>query len=102
MLAVCSCLCGSTDKLLRGFLNKSGYKEWMEIDIYKGKEKTKKLLDMLPQYPEIGELRNFVEKSSKWAVIIGFDGQFCKWADISRGGVKAKVDAEIIIQQFGN
>lgn len=102
MLAVCSCQCGSTDSLLRRFLQRHGYQDWLGITIYKGKDKSKKLLDTLPQFPEIDMLRNFLDNSSKWAVIIGYDDQFCRWADISHGGVKTSIDAEFIVKNFGN
>lgn len=102
MIAVCSCLCGSTDSLLRNFLRRNGYQDWMGITIYKGKEKSRKLIASLPGFDELSMLDNFVSNSSKWAVIIGYDDTTCRWEDISRGGVKSAINAEFLVEKYGN
>lgn len=99
-IAVCSCLCGGTNSLLRNFLRESDYSDWLNIPIAKGREKTLMLLERLPNYPEVEMLANFVRGASKWAVIIGWDDQGCKWGDISHGGTKAAIDTEAIVRHF--
>ena len=101
MIACCGCMCGSTDNLVRNFLHRAGYDGWFDIQIYKGREKSLILLDKLPQYPEIDMLRNFLKDASKWAVIIGWDEEACRWADIAHGGQKAAIDAGFLVDQFG-
>jgi hypothetical protein len=45
-------------------------------------------------------LRNFLNKSSKWSVIIGYDDQGCKWSDIAHGGAKSQIEAELVVSTF--
>lgn len=100
-IRVCGCMCGSTDNLIRGFLERNGFKDWATISIPKGKEKSKWMVSTLPQYPEMQMLNNFLDTASKWAVILGFDDEGnCRWADIAHGGEKSKIDAEFILREF--
>ena len=101
MLATCGCYCGSTDNLIRNFLKAHGYQDWMTIPIAKGKERSRAMLNILPQYPEVQMLDNFLKDASKWAVIIGWDDTSCRWADIAHGGPKAGIDAGFLVDQFG-
>ena len=101
MLAICSCQCGSTDSLIRNFLHDAGYANWMDITIYKGREKSLSLLNRIPQYPEIDMLRNFLKDASKWAVIIGWDGDMCRWSDIAHNATKSRIEAEFIVKKLG-
>ena len=100
-IACCGCQCGSTDSLIRNTLKNGGYEEWLNVPIAKGKSQSRSLLSSLPQLPEIRMLDSFLERASKWAVIIGWDGESCRWADVAHGGVKSKIEAEFIIKEFG-
>lgn len=100
MIAAISCLCGGSGSLIRNFLHSAGYPDWMNIPIHQGKEKSLALLNQLPPAPEKDMLQNLLKNSSKWAVIIGYDGQNCKWSDISRGGEKTRIEAEFVVNTF--
>lgn len=100
MIAVCSCQCGSTDNLIRNFLKRNGYLDWASIPIEKGRDKSFSLLSYIPPYPEVDMLKNFLKNSSKWAVIIGWDDEKCKWSDISHGGPKEHIEAEFVVKTF--
>ena len=99
-LAVCACMCGSSDSLVRNFLKSAGYQDWANISIVKGKDRSRALLNSLPPAPELQMLDNFLKDSSKWAVIIGYNGNMCRWSDIAHGGVKSKIEAEFLVKQF--
>lgn len=100
MIAVCGCECGSTDSLLRGFLRANGYKDWLMVPVIKGKEKSLRMLRGIPQYPEVEMLQNYVKNASKWAVVIGYNDSTCRWADLTHGKEKSRVDASLIIETF--
>lgn len=101
-LAVCSCLCGGSESLIRNFLKNNGYPEWLSIKIYKNKDKSRLLLTTLPQYPEIQELDNFIQNNSKWAVVIGYNENGCRWVDLSHPKPTTKVDGQHIVETFTN
>lgn len=86
--------------MVRNFLQRAGYQDWLSIPIVQGKEKSLALLDTIPQYPEVGMLRNYLGDVSKWAVIIGHDGQMCRWSDITHGGPKTQIEAEFVVKNF--
>lgn len=100
MIKVCSCLCGSTDSLIRNCLKNNGYQDWMTIPIIKGKEKSRHLVASLPQFPEAQMLDHFLENASKWAVIIGWNENGMRWADIAHNGSQSRIEAEFIIGTF--
>lgn len=99
-LIVVTCNCGSVEQRARGFLKRVGYEDWINIPVHKGKEKTMKAIQYLPHYTEIDMLKNFLANASKYVVILGYDGEDCKWSDISHGGTKAEIDAEFIVKRF--
>ncbi len=101
MIACCACTCGSADKKIRTRLEKHGYKDALTIPIPRGKEKSNRMINSLPQFPEINMLREHLKKTSKFTVIIGYDEHSCKWVDLSNGnGTVIGVEAELIIKQF--
>ena len=102
MIIACSCTCGSVDKKIRNALKASGYSGWLDIKIYQGKEKSLSLLNTIPQYPEVDMLRSFLQKASKWAVILGYEGNSCRWSDIAHNNPKSSIEAEFIIKEFGS
>lgn len=99
-IACCTCLCHSSPTLIRNFLHQAGYPDWMNIPIAEGKQKSRSLLTRLPQYPEVQALDHFLENSSKWAVIIGWNENGCRWADIAHQAAVSKIDARLIIETF--
>lgn len=100
MISVCSCHCGGSQSLIRGFLKSIRYDDWMNIPIHQGKEKSLSLLNQLPPTDEKEMLKNFLKDASKWAVIIGYNDQACKWSDIAHNGAKSRIEAEFVVMNF--
>lgn len=99
-IATCSCHCGSVDQLIRGFLQSTGYEGWATIPIEKGKNRSLAMLDYLPQFPELDMLRSFLKDASKWAVVVGYNENGCRWSDIAHNGPKSRIEAELVVQNF--
>lgn len=101
MLKVVSCQCGSSDNLIRGKMAKFHCDQALTIPIAKGKERSLSVLNTLPQFPEVAELRPYIEAHSKWAIIIGYDDERMKWVDLANGSyLKNDVDAELLLTHF--
>lgn len=101
MLKVVSCQCGSSDNLIRGKLAKFHCNQALTISIIKGKEKSLSALNTLPQFPEVADLRLYIEAHSKWAIIIGYDDERLKWVDLANGSyLKNDVDVELLLTHF--
>lgn len=99
-LAVITCQCGSTTNMARNFLKSAGYQDWLTIPVIQGKEKSRRVLERIPRFPEIEMLDNFLEDASKWVVIIGWNERGCRWSDIAHNAPKSKIEAEYIVQNF--
>ena len=99
-IVACSCLCGGSNSLIQTFLKKSGYQGWLSLDIPKGKEKSRRLLTTVPQFPEVQALDNYIQKNSKWAIILGYNENGCRWVDLSHATPTTKVDGQHIIETF--
>lgn len=99
-IGIVACHCGSSDSLVRGFLKRIGYQNWMDIPIYKGREKSLSFVNQLPPAPEKEMLKSFLKDASKWAVIIGYDGESMKWSDIAHNGSKSRIEAEFVVKNF--
>ena len=100
MLIVITCACGSVDSLVRNFLKSIRYENWMTIPIAKGKEKSLSMVNLLP--PSAGKrmLQSFLKNASKWAVIVGYDEDECRWSDIAHNGEKSRIEAEVLVDYF--
>lgn len=95
-----TCLCGSSESLVRNFLKSIDYSGWIDVPIYKGKEKSINIVNQLPPAPEKEMLQAFLKNASKWAVIIGYNDTGMKWSDIAHGGAKTKIEAELVVRNF--
>lgn len=100
MIKVVTCMCGSVTNMARNFLKSAGYKDWLTIPIVQGKEKSRRVLEQLPSFPEVEMLDNFLKNASKWVVIIGYDNEACRWSDIAHNAPKSRIEAEYIVQNF--
>lgn len=101
MIVAIACHCGNSDNLIRTRLERYGYRDFLSIPIIKGKEKSLSKINTLPKYPEIDMLREHLRNASKWAVIIGYDGEMCRWTDLANGkAIKNNIDLELIISHF--
>lgn len=100
MIAICTCLCGGSESLVRNFLHSVNYPNWMSISTHQGKEKSLALLNQLPPAPEKEMLQTFIKNSSKWAVIVGFDQESVRWSDIAHNSAKSRIEAEFVVKTF--
>lgn len=102
MLFCVACQCGNADNWIRSKLRKFGCQGALSIPIAKGKEKALSVVSKLPQTQETTDLAAHIRNSSKFAIIVGTDGQSLRWVDVVNGHwVKNDVDAEFIIRDFG-
>ena len=99
-LAVVACMCGGSDSLVRNFLKRIGYKDWLSIPVEKGREKSLSVINQLPPTTEKEMLKNLLKNASKWAIIIGYDETSMKWSDISHNGPKSRIEAEALVHHF--
>ena len=100
MISIIACQCGSSDSLVRSFLKSINYKDWLDIPIKKGREKSLASFSQFPPTPEKEMLKNFLKDASKWAVIVGYSGTEMKWSDIAHNGAKSRIEAEFIVKKF--
>ena len=99
-ITVVACQCGSSDSMARNFLKSVGYPDWLDVPIYRGKEKSLAVLNQLPPVPEKEMLYSFLKGASKWVVIIGYSQDSMKWSDISHNAPKSTIEAEFVVKTF--
>lgn len=106
MIYVVTCTCGGADRTAREALRNGGVENPLEYPIYKGKKEAKsvvtQLISRLGTSNDLGALLGYIEKAGKFVVVIGVDPKkpSTRWADLSRGSIKEKLDGEIIIREF--
>lgn len=101
MIVCVACQCGSSDSLVRTRLERYGYADFLKVPIIKGKEKSLAKLNTLPQFDEIQMLKNHLKNASRWAVVIGYNDNICRWVDLANGkAIINNVDLELIISHF--
>ena len=104
MIKLIACDCGSSEQLIRQALHKYEYKNWAMEPIKKGKVASlSEIEELIRQYPDSTELKAlfaFVNNSSKWCVVLGYDSEMVRWSDISKHDMKSDIEAEAIISRF--
>ena len=101
-LACLACQCGGADNWIRSKLKKFNHPLALLIPITKGKEKCLSLLSTFPQTQNTTDLAAHIRNASKFAIIVGTDGESLRWVDVVNGTyIKNDVDAEFIIRDFG-
>lgn len=101
MIVCIACTCGSIDKLIRTRLEFCGYKDFLTIPIIRGKDKSNRVLNSLPQLPGVEMAREHLKKCSKYALVIGYDNTDCRWVDLAGGKAMVNnVELELIIGRF--
>ena len=101
-IAALACQCGGADSWIRSKLKKFGFKQALLIPITKGKEKCLRAVSTFPQTPATSDLAAHIRAATKFAIIVGTDGESLRWVDVVNGHyVKNDVDAEFIIRDFG-
>lgn len=101
MIVCIACTCGSIDKLIRTRLEFCGYDDFLTIPITRGKDKSNRVLNSLPQLPGVEMARDHLKKCSKYALVIGYDDNDCRWVDLAGGkAVVNNVELELVINRF--
>lgn len=101
-LTALACQCGGADNWIRAKLRKFGHPLALLIPITKGKEKCLAQISTFPQTQETTDLAAHIRNATKFAIIVGTDGESLRWVDVVNGTyVKNDVDAEFIIRDFG-
>lgn len=105
MLSIVTCDCGSAEQLVRQALHRYEYKNWAMEIIRKGKSasltEVERLIREFPDSPELKALFAYINNSSKWCVIVGYnDDGNASWSDISHNDMKSDVEAENIVNIF--
>lgn len=104
MILLLACSCNGVVPALRGILKNAGISDWLNFPICQGKKYALQTLDQFPDYYknllEWGALRNSINNRSSFAVVVGYDADNFKWADIALGDIKSKIDAEVIAKAY--
>lgn len=102
-IAALACQCGGADNWIRSKLKKFGFRQALLIPITKGKEKSLRQVATFPQTPNTLDLINHIKNATKFAIIVGTDGESLRWVDVVNGHyVVNDVNAEFIIRDYGN
>ena len=102
MLYSLNCRCAGSEPRMRTFLHECGYSGWQTIPATKGRSECLALIDRFPKHPELEKLKNHLKTHSSWSIVLGTDGTDYQWSDIGHSKLKEKLDAEIIVKDFGN
>lgn len=101
MIACVACTCGSVDKLIRSKLEFFGHRDFLTIPIVRGKDKSKSVINTLPQHVALDMLRSHLDSCSKFAVVIGYDDDDCRWVDLANGkAVQNNIELEMLLDRF--
>ena len=99
-IRIVACNCGSSEQVARRFLERAGYKDWMNAPIARGKEASRKIASSLSFFPEAQMLDNYLQGASKWVVIIGWNDKGCRWADLVHSPTKSEIEGQVIVETF--
>lgn len=96
-----ACTCGFSDRLIRTRLEHYGYRDFLTVPIIKGKEKSKSALNSIPQTEGVAMARNHLDNCSKYAIVLGYNNESCRWVDLANGkAVQNNIDLEFILRDF--
>ena len=102
LLLVCNC--SGSEGLVRSTLKEAGIVDWLEPPIVKGKNLSLQTLNQFPEYykelPQWGALYASINNRSSFAVIVGYDQDDFRWADVAMGDIKSKLDGEVIATKY--
>lgn len=97
-MLICNCPSGPTKayKFLEPLVE-----NWLDVPMYKGRQKC---IDFLLKFSDYGpipnEAINFIMKSGKFVIVVGWNDYKFRWADIGHGKVENSLDAEQIVREF--
>lgn len=105
MLYALCCRCANSEPRMRTFLHECHYDRWQTLPAVKGKRECLNFLETLPYSnfdKEIDKLKGYIRRQSSWSIVIGTDGTNYQWADLGHSKLKEKLDAEIIVKEYGD
>lgn len=102
MITAIACACGNSEKLIRSRLQAAGVKDYMSVPLAIGRDKSLKAVSILPQFPEIEVLPNYISSHSSYAVVIGYDAEGANWVDVTKDGEMGQLKLKVIIRDFTN
>lgn len=100
MISMLICRCPNAPTKAYKFLEPI-VENWMDIPVYNGMKECNEFLEKLQAYFEEDishEVSNFILKSSKYIIVVGWNKEKFEWVDIAHG--KNKEEAEIIVREF--
>lgn len=104
MIGLLSCECGGAEQLIRQALHRYEYRNWAMEPIKKGKtaslSEVERLIRKYPDSIELKALFSHINNNGKWSVVLGYNDDSVKWADISHNDMKSDVEAEVIVSNF--
>lgn len=101
---VCECL--GAENLVRSVFNEADIKDWLNVPVYKGdraKSVAKEIAEKYSMSKDAKLLDYYLSnRQGSFAVIVGYDPdtQIVKWADVSTGDVKSKIEGKVIARKF--
>lgn len=103
-LKILACNCGGAEPVARSVLQEAGVENWMTVDIHKGKEHCKTILNYFPEpfhkLLAFQGLLTHIEENSKYAVILGYDDEYLFWEDVASNSPIEVTRAKVIAQRF--
>lgn len=99
-----TCSCGGAVPMVRKVFKKAGIENWLDIPVYEGKRGLREFCESLTEVQKsmygYEVLMTHLENKGSYAIVVGISNDEFRWADIKGGGIKDKLDAEIIAQDF--
>ena len=103
MLAVVACTCGNSESLARRVLKEGGCERWLEVPIFKGKDKVREFAFLLQGHApqdKIDEIKHYVSDKSSYVVVVGYTPHQVEWVDIKNGDLTSMLDGKVIAREF--
>ena len=102
MITVLLCRCANAEPIARKIMATAHYSNWQTQPVIKGKSECLAYVSSLPENVNTGSLYNFIEHSSSWSIILGEKNGTYMWANAGDGSLQGRLDAELIVEKFGN
>ena len=102
MLVGLICDCGGAEPLIRSVFKEAGLGNWLSVPVSKGKKASLEFLESrgMTDNPTLSALAYHIRQASAFVVVLGWDNAEIRWADVHNGGIKNRLDAQIIASQF--
>lgn len=104
MLILLVCNCGGAEPLARSVLKEAGVKDWLTTSLVRGHKNCLEWINKLPSTTRNLDVTDalfmMIKNKSKFAVVVGYDDDHFRWADVANGDLKSKLDGQVIAKQF--